>query len=74
LFSALYVACGLVGAAANGVMGTMIGAAIASWIGALVFWWQFRMALRHNSEPGKGLPSGPHRKSSAARVRDSAVS
>ena len=41
LFSALYVACSLGGAAADGVMGTVIGAAIASWIGGLLFWWQF---------------------------------
>jgi O-antigen/teichoic acid export membrane protein len=61
LFSALYVACGLGGAAADGVMGTMIGAAIASWIGALLFWWQLRLALRNNARPGHGLPDQPGR-------------
>jgi O-antigen/teichoic acid export membrane protein len=61
LFSALYVACGLGGAAADGVMGTMIGAAIASWIGALLFWWQLRVALRNKARPGHGLPDQPGR-------------
>ena len=46
LSSALYIACGLGGAWVAGVYGTMIGAAIASWLGALLFWWQLRMALK----------------------------
>ncbi len=50
LSSAFYVVCGLAGAAADGVAGTMIGAAIASWIGALLFWWQLRVALRKFNE------------------------
>ena len=54
LFSALYIACGLGGAAVDGVMGTMIGAAVASWLGALVFWWQLRAALRNNAKPAEG--------------------
>jgi O-antigen/teichoic acid export membrane protein len=49
LTSALYVASGLVGAAAGGAYGTMWGAAIASWTGALVFWWwQLSAALQES--------------------------
>ena len=46
LVSALFVVCGLVGAVARGAFGTMVGAAIASWIGAVLFWWQLHKALR----------------------------
>ena len=49
LTSALYVATSLVGAAAGGAYGTMWGAAIASWTGALVFWWwQLSAALQES--------------------------
>jgi O-antigen/teichoic acid export membrane protein len=46
LVSALFVVCGLVGAVARGAFGTMVGAAVASWIGALLFWWQLHKAIR----------------------------
>ena len=69
LFSALYIAFGLAGAATNGVMGTMIGAAIASWLGALVFWWQLHLALRNNARPGRGLPSQSGRAAAQAGAR-----
>ena len=46
LVSALFVACGLAGAAVDGAYGTMCGAAVASWIGALLFWLQLRHALQ----------------------------
>ncbi|HEU5385641.1 MAG TPA: hypothetical protein VFV73_07045 [Streptosporangiaceae bacterium] len=44
--SALFVACGLIGAAVGGAAGTMYGAAVASWAGAVLFWLQLRDALR----------------------------
>jgi peptidoglycan biosynthesis protein MviN/MurJ (putative lipid II flippase) len=44
--SALFVICGLIGAAFGGAVGTMYGAAVASWAGALLFWIQLRNALR----------------------------
>jgi hypothetical protein len=47
--SVVYVACSLVGAALGGAAGTVDGAAVATWVGALAFWWHFRNAL-HNSE------------------------
>jgi hypothetical protein len=43
----------------------MIGAAVASWLGALVFWWQLRAALRKNAKPAEG-PSRPGRAAAQA--------
>ena len=55
LSAALFVICSLVGAAVGGAFGTMCGAAISSWISALLFWWQLRTALR---EPAKNRVVG----------------
>ncbi len=46
IVSAIFVICGLIGAVIDGAAGTMYGAAVASWIGALLFWMQLRHALR----------------------------
>jgi len=46
LSSAVYLVCGLAGAAAGGAVGTTCGVAVAMWIGALLWWWQLRAALR----------------------------
>jgi O-antigen/teichoic acid export membrane protein len=43
--SAITVVLGLAGAFVGGAVGTMYGAAIAAWIGALLFWLQLRRAL-----------------------------
>ena len=67
LGSALFVVCGLAGAAVGGAQGTVIGAAVASWFGALLFWLQFRTALREfgRKREGTQVPSsrrdGRHR-------------
>ena len=54
LVSAIFVVCGVAGAAADGAFGTMCGAAVASWIGALLFWLQLHRALReHGNAPAK---------------------
>ncbi len=50
LASAIYLVCGLVGAAAGGAVGTVCGAAVAMWIGALLWWWQLRAALRESGK------------------------
>jgi O-antigen/teichoic acid export membrane protein len=50
--SGLSVVLSLTGAAVDGAVGTMIGTAVAAWIMALLFWQQFRKALReHASTP-----------------------
>jgi O-antigen/teichoic acid export membrane protein len=59
LGSLLYVACGLVGAVVDGAYGTVWGAAISSWFGAVLFWWQLRVALRDSAkDPRLADPGG----------------
>jgi len=50
LSSAVYLVCGLAGAAAGGALGTTCGTAVAMWTGALLWWWQLRAALRESGE------------------------
>jgi O-antigen/teichoic acid export membrane protein len=59
LSSALYIVCALVGAVTDGVLGTIIGAAIASWAGAILFWWELHVALRERSQKPAEVASGP---------------
>lgn len=54
--SALFVVCGLIGAALGGAAGTMYGAAVASWAGAVLFWLQLRHALRDSKDAPAGAP------------------
>ena len=67
LASAVYVACSLAGAAAGGAMGTVRGAAIATWLGALLWWRELHAELReygHDQAGGfalSGRPPGRHR-------------
>jgi len=68
--AALITACSLLGALTYGLPGTMRFAAAASWVGALVYWWQFRQALHESGGglvPGWMLPrrSPGHHRSSA---------
>jgi O-antigen/teichoic acid export membrane protein len=46
--SALYLACGLGGALIAGAVGTVYGTAVASWLGALLWWWQLHAGLRES--------------------------
>jgi O-antigen/teichoic acid export membrane protein len=67
LSSLVFVVCGLLGAAAGGGVGTMRGAALAGWIGALLFWWELRAALWQAGHISSswlwlGRPPGRHRK------------
>jgi O-antigen/teichoic acid export membrane protein len=74
LGSALMVVCSLAGAVTGGATGTMRGAALASWLGALLFWWELRAALHESGAVSKhgqlwpGHPAGRHR-APAARSR-----
>ncbi len=60
--SLLIVVCALGGAVAGGAHGTMVYAAAASWASTLVYWWQFRHALKESDTvpvpgwlwPGRG--------------------
>jgi len=44
--SAMTVVCSLAGAVLAGAFGVACGTAVASWIGAPIFWWQLRKGLR----------------------------
>jgi O-antigen/teichoic acid export membrane protein len=53
--SVAYLAFGLAGAALDGAVGTVRAVAIATWLGALVWWWQLRAALNESeSVPANG--------------------
>ena len=56
LSSIAYVVFCVAGAVTGGAVGTVRGAAIATWIGALLFWGEFRQALREAPDPS-GVPS-----------------
>ena len=67
LTAIIYVVCSLTGAAVGGAAGAVIGTAVATWTGALVWWWQLAAALResgkavgHLAIPG-GRRAGKHR-------------
>lgn len=51
--SAVFLGCGLAGAYVDGATGTVRGAAVATWVGALVWWWQLDVGMR---ESGKIQP------------------
>ena len=48
LGSAVYVICGVTGAAVGGVHASMMGIAVAGWVGAAFFWVELRAALRNS--------------------------
>ncbi len=61
LGSAVYVICGVAGAAAGGVEASMQGIAVAGWVGAAFFWLEFRAELRNTGHIGL-LPFGRPRR------------
>jgi O-antigen/teichoic acid export membrane protein len=50
LASLVYLALGLVGAYFGGALGTCEGAAVATWIGALLWWRQLRVGMRESPQ------------------------
>jgi O-antigen/teichoic acid export membrane protein len=48
--SAAYAVGALVGAVADGAVGSIRGAAVGTWIGALLYWWQLRLALAESDD------------------------
>lgn len=63
LTSAAYLGCGLVGGAAGGAAGTMRGVAVATWIAALMWWWQLHLALHESGDSPAGYQrAGRHRR------------
>ena len=49
LSSVLNVVCCLLGAVAAGARGSVIGAAVAVWLGAVISWWQLHAAWRESA-------------------------
>ena len=74
--SAIFLVCGLVGAYFGGALGTVRGAAIATWVGALLWWWQLRLAIHESDRiPARtrgcsaaGTPGRPSRTRSWCRA------
>ncbi len=72
LASAAYLGFGLIGAVVGGAAGSVDGIALATWIGAVLWWWQLRAGLREfgrlpageqarPDQPGPGRQAGRHR-------------
>jgi len=57
LGSVVYVIAGVTGAAVGGVHASMVGIAVAGWVGAAFFWVELRAELRETGGPGL-LPFG----------------
>ena len=55
--SAIFVAFSLAGAAQGGAIGAVRGTALATWVGAGVYWWQLRAALRESGRLAHGQGS-----------------
>ena len=64
LTSAVYVVGGIAGAAAAGALGSRWGVAIATLLGAGVWWWQLHAGLREHprADPAAPVvaPGAPH--------------
>jgi hypothetical protein len=77
--SIITVALSLVGAGMAGAVGTLDGAALATWIGAALYLWQLRIALRERRTPiagGRlthGRHAGAHRKPAASKGQAASV-
>jgi O-antigen/teichoic acid export membrane protein len=76
--SVVYVVCCLAGAVTGGAIGTVRGAAAATWIGALMWWWQLRLGIRESSKTyaadgwfRPGRPAGKHRSLPASALMPS---
>ena len=73
LSSVIFLVCALAGAVWGGANGTVRGAAVAAWLGALLVWWQLRAALRESSQVAaghriwSGRSAGRHRAAVVAR-------
>jgi O-antigen/teichoic acid export membrane protein len=65
--SAILLSCGVAGAYWDGALGAVWGAAVATWVGALVWWQQLQQGLRQAAEAtaASRRAAGRHRRPSA---------
>lgn len=76
LASVIFLGLGLVGAYYDGAVGTTLGIAIATWVGALLWWWQLGVAMRESGKvPPRSWrlfrpPNGRHHEQGQSPVRD----
>jgi O-antigen/teichoic acid export membrane protein len=63
--SVLFMTCSLAGAFAGGTAWAVRGYAIAAWLGAAVYWWQMRAAIR---ESGRRAGAGGRRHAAPRRA------
>jgi O-antigen/teichoic acid export membrane protein len=77
--SVAYLGLGVAGAVQGGALGTVRAVALATWIGAVAYWWQLRAGLRESSQvPPDGQllarrSSGRHREALAATAARNAI-
>lgn len=51
VISSILAVCGsMAGAALDGAVGTMRGLAVSTWVGTVIFWWEFLTALRKSDK------------------------
>lgn len=60
--SVMFLTCSLTGAYLSGATGTVRGAALATWLGAVVWWWQLRVAMRESDKIPAHGPIWPGRR------------
>ena len=69
LASVVFLVCGLSGAYFGGAAGTVRGAALATWIGASLWWWQLRCGdARLRPDPAAHLAVAVRRRRPAGRA------
>jgi O-antigen/teichoic acid export membrane protein len=66
--SVITVGCSLAGAFLDGAVGTLAGAAVAAWIGALISWRQLGAAMREYRQQADGAAAPPDRHSGKHRA------
>jgi O-antigen/teichoic acid export membrane protein len=66
--SAMYLGGSLLGSYLGGAVGTVRFAAVATWLGAVVWWWQLRVAMRESDKiPAHGLNWSRRHRETAGR-------
>jgi O-antigen/teichoic acid export membrane protein len=66
--SAMYLGGSLLGSYLGGAAGTVRFAAVATWLGAVVWWWQLRVAMRESDKiPAHGPNWSRRRRETAGR-------